>query len=100
MAKYKISISFKRKYHDVYLYLNHLKENNENISDYICKLVDADMNKDQEINAVTQEEIRQIVLETLMIGNHSLQQAPITQPPTTNKDKLSKDDNNLLNDLF
>lgn len=44
MAKRKISISFKEKYTDVYLYLMQLKNNNENISEYICKLLQADMN--------------------------------------------------------
>ncbi|MQR93693.1 hypothetical protein [Fictibacillus phosphorivorans] len=100
MAKYKLSISFKRKYHDVYTYLIHLKEKNENISDYICKLVHADMNKDQGGVAVSQSEIEKMFWEAILKTNQTLPLAFPSQPDNQKKDNLSEADINLLNNLF
>lgn len=100
MAKHKVSISFKRKYHDVYVYLNYLKENNENISDYICKLVHADMNKEQVGVIVSQSEIEKMFLEALLKTNRALPPAHSSQPDDLKKDKLSSEDIDLLNNLF
>lgn len=100
MAKYKISISFKRKHHDVYVYLNHLKESHENVSDYICKLVHADMNKGTVGVAFSQPEIEKMLLEALIKTNQTLPFGFPSQPNNRMKDKLSKGDINLLNNLF
>jgi predicted CopG family antitoxin len=100
MAKHKISISFKRKYHDVYVYLNRLKENNENVSDYICKLVQADMNKEQTGITISQSEIEKMILEALRINHQALPLTPLSQPEKVKKDNLSEEDINLLNNLF
>lgn len=100
MAKYKISISFKRKYQDVYVFLNHLKENNENVSDFICKLVQADMNKEQTGITISQSEIEKMILEALRKNHQALPLSPTSQTEKQKKDKLSEEDIALLNNLF
>jgi predicted CopG family antitoxin len=100
MAKYKLSISFKRKYHDVFTYLIHLKEKNENISDYICKLVHSDMNNNQVGVTVSQSEIEKMILKALLKTNQALPPVLPLQPDNCKKDKLSNADIDLLNNLF
>lgn len=100
MAKHKLSISFKRKYHDVYTYLIHLKEKNENISDYICKLVHADMNKNQVGVILSQSEIEKMIWEAMLKTNWAIPPALPLQPDEHKKDKLSNADIDLLNNLF
>jgi predicted CopG family antitoxin len=100
MAKHKISISFKRKYHDVYVFLNHLKENNENVSDYICKLVQADMSKEQTKITFSQSEIEKMILEALLKTHQVIPLNPPSQTEKQKTGKLSEEDIDLLNNLF
>jgi predicted CopG family antitoxin len=94
MAKRKISISFKEKYEDVYLYLIEMKKRKENISEYICRLIKADM----EGTSNWQEEVRKIVIDTLQsnnfpLNNHRSSSHKINTP-------LSDEDIELINNLF
>lgn len=100
MSKRNLSISFKQKYQNVYTFLNHLKETKENVSDYICRLVEADMNKEFRSSSPSQDEIRKIVIETLLANNQSLLQFPQNKVPSSNEDKPRSEDIDLLNQLF
>ncbi|WP_071396614.1 hypothetical protein [Bacillus tuaregi] len=100
MSNRKLSISFKRKYHDVYVFLNHLKDNKENVSDYICGLVKADMNKENTQDTFIQDEVRKVVIETLLAGNLPLNQLPDNKVTTLNEDNQRSEDIDLLNQLF
>lgn len=97
MANRKISISFKEKYLDVYLFLEQMKNRKENVSEYICKLVEMDMNNDHNFHSM--EDIRNIVLEILQTNGHTFTN-PSTSPSTTSNEKLSNEDIDLLNQLF
>jgi len=97
MANRKISISFKEKYLHVYLYLQQMKERKENVSDYICKLIEKDMNNDHDFHSL--EDIRKIVLEILQANSHILT-TPSTPPSSISNEKLSDEDIDLLNQLF
>lgn len=97
MANRKISISFKEKYLDVYLFLEQMKNRKENVSEYICKLVEMDMNNDRDFHSL--EDIRKIVLEILKANSHTLTN-PSIPPSTTSNERLSDEDIDLLNQLF
>lgn len=97
MANRKISISFKEKYLDVYLFLEQMKNRKENVSEYICKLVEMDMNNDRVFHSL--EDIRKIVLEILKANSHILTN-PSFPPSTTSNERLSDEDIDLLNRIF
>jgi len=100
VSKHKLSISIKRKYHDVYVFLDYLKSNKENVSDYICGLVEADMNKKNKPDTFIQDEVRKVVIETLLAGNLTLKQLPDNIVTPSNEDKHRSEDIDLLNQLF
>ncbi|MFD1173936.1 hypothetical protein [Oceanobacillus picturae] len=99
MPRRKISISFKKRFHEVYTYLEHLKDNNENVSDYICRLVEVDMNKEDKTDTLIQNEVRKVVMETLLSEK-------MVPPQLSNMVESSNEVNNrsedidLLNQLF
>ncbi|KAF0993982.1 hypothetical protein [Geobacillus sp. TFV-3] len=95
MAKRKISISFKEKYEDVYLYLMEMKKRKENISEYICRLIKADM----EGTSNWQEEVRKIVIDTLQSNNFPLKNNHHSSPHQIDN-RLSDEDIELINNLF
>ncbi|MFC4182499.1 hypothetical protein [Saccharococcus thermophilus] len=94
MAKRKISISFKEKYEDVYLYLIEMKKRKENISEYICRLIKADM----EGSSNWQEEVRKIVIDTLQSNKFPLNNPHYSSHQIDNR--LSDEDIELINNLF
>lgn len=101
MQKHKLSISFKRKFNDAFIYINHLKENNENVSDYICKLIEADMKKEHSTESVIQDEVRKVILETLFSGdNRFIPQFADNKAPDLREKKQNEEDKDLLNQLF
>lgn len=94
MAKRKISISFREKYEDVYLYLIEMKKRKENISEYICRLIKADM----EETSNWQEKVRKIVIDTLQSNNFPLNNHHSSSHQINNP--LSNEDIELINNLF
>lgn len=97
MANRKISISFKEKYLPVYHFLQQMKDRKENVSDYLCRLVEMDMNNNRDFHSL--EDIRKIVLEILQENSHILTN-PSTPPSASSNEKLSDEDVELLNQLF
>lgn len=77
-----------------------MKENNENVSDYICGLIEADMNKRNKPDTLIQDEVRKVVIETLLAGNLTLNQLPVNKVTPSNEDNHSSEDIDLLNQLF
>lgn len=76
-----------------------MKKNKENVSDYICRLVEADMNKKETTDTSLQDEVRKIVLETLIASNQSIIQLPVNND-ISNEEKTRREDIDLLNQLF
>lgn len=97
MAERKISISFKEKYLPVYHYLQQLREQKENVSDYICKLVERDMHN--EPHHLPLEDIRKIVHEILQ-SNGSATTNSAHVATTKQNHELADEDIALLNQLF
>jgi predicted CopG family antitoxin len=97
MANRKISISFKEKYLHVYLYLQQMKDRKENVSDYICKLIEKDINNGRDFHSL--EDIRKIVLEILQANGHTFTN-PSVPFSTISNEKLSNEDIDLLNRIF
>lgn len=77
-----------------------MKDNKENVSDYICGLVEADMNKKNKPDTFIQDEVRKVVIETLLAGNLTLNQLADNKVTHSNEDKQCSEDIDLLNQLF
>lgn len=97
MAKRKLSISFKEKYTDVYDYLMQLREQNENISDYICRLIENDIKNEQRD---LQDEIRKFLLDTILLNPSILSHSAALLDAKPHDQKLTNEDVDLLNQLF
>lgn len=88
MEQHKLSISFRRQYKHIYDHLI-LQPNR---SDYVCRLIDADMNKKGQLS---EEEIRRVVMEVLQKeGGDKIGLGIET------RSNLSHDDVDLINQLF
>lgn len=88
MAKHKLTISFRRQYKHIYEHL--LRQPNR--SDYVCRLIEADMNKKGEIS---EEEIGKVIMEILKGKGNSDWALKLDS-----ENQLSKEDVDLIKDLF
>jgi len=94
MKRLKISISFKKQYRHAYEHL--LRQ--ENKSEYIAKLVERDMQNEQEQgNIGSWENIRNIVLEILQSQKYSI---PTSRSSQLNNSDFTKEEIDLINQLF
>lgn len=89
MDKHKISISFKTDYLHIYHYL---KQQN-NISAYICKLVQADMQSTPPTNWEAQ--VKELIAQALQNA-----QLNISPDSSAMEDILTNDELDLINNLF
>lgn len=92
MAKNKISISFSGKYLHI---LNYLKTK-DNISGYICGLVEDDMEKGQ-VSLNLDDRIRQIIKEVLK-DNQFINASP--SPDTSKDSDITEEDIDTILNLF
>ncbi|MEB2279017.1 hypothetical protein LAV73_03245 [Lysinibacillus xylanilyticus] len=92
MSKYKVSISFKQNSVHIYEFI----KSKENISSYLCKLIEADMNSEHSPLDL-KSQVEQIMYKLL-------QNQEFLQPVTTNsnesKDNLCAEDIDIINNLF
>lgn len=89
MSAHKISVSFKQNYIDVYEFL----KTKDNVSHYLCKLVEADMKKEQ--NSCSLDSKVEEILHRLLQNSNLLQEGvKITG------NSLSSEDKDLINQLF
>ncbi|RAK23052.1 hypothetical protein B0I26_1013 [Anoxybacillus vitaminiphilus] len=72
MQRKSFSISFRKKFEHVYAFLLEKKNNGENVSDYICHLIEHDMNKMSGKNDDLEEKVREI-LQKITKSSHSLE---------------------------
>lgn len=91
LSKKKISISFKQNCSHIYEYL----KTKDNISSYICKLVEADMYKEQHSTDL-EKTVEKIILKTLQ-NNRMFENMPFHN---SDENKLSTEDIDLINQLF
>ncbi|WP_297992530.1 hypothetical protein [uncultured Anoxybacillus sp.] len=61
MQRKSFSISFRKKFKHVYEFLLEKKNNGENVSDYICRLIEHDMNKTSGTHDDLEEKVRGIL---------------------------------------
>ncbi|TQR33634.1 hypothetical protein C7Y47_11390 [Lysinibacillus sphaericus] len=92
MSKYKVSISFKQNSVHIYEFI----KSKENISSYLCKLIEADMNSEHSPLDL-KSQVEQIMYKLLQ--NQEFLQ-PVTINSNESKDNLSVEDIDLINNLF
>lgn len=95
MAKNKISISFPEKKLYLYTYL----KSKDNISNYMCNLIEADMNKDNadsDLEAKIQGIIDNLLKETLL----TIDPSPENYNVIHSEENLTPDDIDIIKDLF
>ncbi|MEY2372160.1 MULTISPECIES: hypothetical protein [Lysinibacillus] len=92
MSKYKVSISFKQNSIHLYEFI----KTKENISSYLCKLIEADMNGEH--SSLDLESQVEQIMHKLLQNQEFLQ--PITINSNKSKDNLSAEDIDLINNLF
>jgi hypothetical protein len=88
MDKLKISINFKSQYEHIYNYL----KSKDNISAYICRIVEADIKKEEQQSCL-EEKIIEIV-------NRLLQDGKIVFEADYISNTISNEDNDLIKNLF
>ncbi|WP_096552165.1 hypothetical protein [Ureibacillus thermosphaericus] len=92
MSKYKVSISFKQNALHLYEYL----KTKDNISSYLCKLIEADMYNQQnapDLEAKVEEIVYKLLQNKNLLANVSLKTNDVVE-------KLSEEDIDLINQLF
>ncbi|WP_288585992.1 MULTISPECIES: hypothetical protein [Lysinibacillus] len=92
MSKHKVSISFKQNSIHLYEFI----KTKENISSYLCKLIEADMNGEH--SSLDLESQVEQIMHKLLQNQEFLQ--PITINSNKSKDNLSAEDIDLINNLF
>ncbi|MFJ8458186.1 hypothetical protein ACIQ57_03540 [Lysinibacillus xylanilyticus] len=92
MSKHKVSISFKQNSVHIYEFI----KTKENISSYLCKLIEADMNSEL-LPLDLESQVEQIMYKLLQ--NQEFLQ-PFTINSNESKDNLSEEDIDLINNLF
>ena len=92
MSKYKVSISFKQNSLHLYEYL----KTKDNISSYLCKLIEADMYNQQ--NAPDLEAKVEEIVYKLLQSKNFLENIPLKIDDVD--EKLSEEDIDLINQLF
>ncbi|MCS1391981.1 hypothetical protein NXZ77_10390 [Lysinibacillus boronitolerans] len=92
MSKYKVSISFKQNSIHLYEFI----KTKENISSYLCKLIEADMNGEH--SSLDLESQVEQIMHKLLQNQEFLQ--PIKINSNKSKDNLSEEDIDLINNLF
>jgi len=92
LSKYKVSISFKQNSVHIYEFI----KSKENISSYLCKLIEADMNSEHSPLDL-KSQVEQIMYKLLQ--NQEFLQ-PVTINSNESKDNLSVEDIDLINNLF
>lgn len=95
MAKNKVSISFPEK--KLYLY-NHLKSK-DNISSYICHLIEDDINKKSDDSSL-EVKIKQIIDKILKDRQLSITTSSKNQNDICSEDNLTTNDIDIIKDLF
>ncbi|WP_066372470.1 hypothetical protein [Neobacillus fumarioli] len=95
MSRNKMSISFKDEFYHVYEYL----KTKENVSRYICKLVEADM-QNVEANEDLDTKVEKIVYR-LLLNSHLLEKKSLTIKENQGEtETLSSEDIDIINTLF
>ncbi|MEK4221503.1 hypothetical protein N1I86_05435 [Bacillus sp. FSL W8-0116] len=92
MSKYKVSISFKQNSLHLYEYL----KTKDNISSYLCKLIEADMYNQQnssDLEAKVEEIVYKLLQNKNLLENISWKTNDVAE-------KLSEEDIDLINQLF
>lgn len=88
MDNLKISINFKSQYEHIYKYL----KSKDNISAYICRIVEADI-KNEEQQSCLEEKIIEII-------NQLLQDGKIVFDADSIPNTISNEDKDLIKNLF
>jgi hypothetical protein len=95
MAKNKISISFPEKKLYLYTYL----KSKDNISTYVCNLIESDMNDDS-IDLVLQGKIEKIIDKILKDKQLNITTSAENYDVTRKEDTLTTDDIDIIKGLF
>lgn len=88
MDKLKVSLSFRRQYKHIYEHLL----TKPNRSDYVCRLIEANMNKKGQLS---EEEIRKVVMKVL-----GKQEVGLMDIGIRDNSPLDESDVDLINQLF
>jgi hypothetical protein len=92
LSKHKVSISFKQNSLSLYEYL----KTRDNISSYLCKLIEADMNNEQKLSDLetkVEEILYKLLQNKKILESVSFKTDDIVE-------KLSDEDIDLINELF
>ena len=95
MAKNKISISFPEKKLHLYNYL----KSKDNISNYMCNLIEADMNKDN-ADSDLEDKIEEIINKILKDKQLTISTSSENHDVIHNEDTLTTNDIDIIKDLF
>lgn len=84
MAKNKISVSFSEKYLHLYNFL----QNKDNVSGYICSLIEKDLEKPQTDDEILEAKIEQIVER--LLKDKQISYTSNTATPESNQSEINK----------
>jgi hypothetical protein len=96
MPTNKISISFSHHHIDIYDYL----KSKENISNYICQLVRADMNRKDTLNPELEIKIEELIKKILKENDYSFDNNFQSSTSQNIINSLTDDDKSLINNFF